>query len=108
LTAVGRASRSAGDENANGITYGSRVEVPVLLTELGRVSSGSAEDNARQAYALVKTFTMAVAPGVARINWYEARDGQGGFWKGDKARATEFRARSSALSVPRMPGTTRS
>ena len=56
-----------------------RANVPVWFTELSRSSSGTAEADARQASALVKAYTMAIAQGVARVNWYEARDGQGGF-----------------------------
>src|SRR5678815_924333 len=56
-----------------------RANAPVWFTELGRVSSGSAADDAQQSRDLLKAYTMAIAQGVARINWYEARDGQGGF-----------------------------
>jgi hypothetical protein len=56
-----------------------RASAPVWFTELGRWSSGSAADDARQARDLMKAYTMAIAQGAARVSWYEARDGQGGF-----------------------------
>jgi hypothetical protein len=56
-----------------------RASAPVWFTELGRWSSGSAADDSRQACDLVKATTMAIAQGAARVNWYEAKDGQGGF-----------------------------
>jgi hypothetical protein len=56
-----------------------RANAPVWFTELGRLSSGSAADDAQQSRDLLKAYTMAIAQGVARINWYEGKDGQGGF-----------------------------
>jgi len=57
----------------------SRANAPVWFTELGRESSGSAVEDTQQMRDLVKTFTMAIAQGVSCMNWYEAKDGQGGF-----------------------------
>jgi len=56
-----------------------RANAPVWFTELGRHSPGSAADDAQQSRDCLKAYTMGIAQGVARINWYEARDGQGGF-----------------------------
>jgi polysaccharide biosynthesis protein PslG len=87
-----------------------RADVPVWFTELGRSSAGSAEADARQAHALVKAFTMAVAQGVTRVNWYEARDGQGGFGllSGTGVRRAAYTALSSLTahlgSVPDFRG----
>ncbi len=73
-----------------------RAGVPVWFTELSRSSSGSADADARQAYTLVKAYTMGIAQGVACVNWYEAKDGQGGF--GLLSRAGVPRPAYTALS----------
>jgi len=57
----------------------SRSNAEVWFTELGFQSSGSAADNTEQDRDIVKVFVMAIAQGVSTANWYEARDGQGGF-----------------------------
>ena len=49
--------------------------VPIWFTEIGR---DAAKDETSQATALVKAFTMAIAQGVTRINWFEGKDGDSG------------------------------
>lgn len=56
-----------------------RALAPVRFTELGLWSSGSAAADTNQANTLLKAFTLSLAQGVECVNWYEARDGQGGF-----------------------------
>ncbi len=51
-------------------------EVPILFTELGcDVGRHGAEAQAR---ATVKAYTMAIAQGVACVQWFEGRDGDSG------------------------------
>jgi len=91
-------------------TNPSRVTAPVWFTELGRQSSGSAADDALQARDLLKVYTMGVAQGVAHINWYEAKDGQGGFGllKSDNSQRPAYVALSNLItqlgSVPNYQG----
>jgi len=77
----------------------SRANVPVWFTELGFQSSGSASDDAQQARNILKTFTMGVAQGVDVLNWYEAKDGQGGFGllKGDNTQRPAYDAISNLI-----------
>ena len=49
--------------------------VPIWFTEIGREARGG---EASQASALVKAFTMGIAQGVTRINWFEGKDGDSG------------------------------
>ncbi|WP_425614385.1 hypothetical protein NA78x_004252 [Anatilimnocola sp. NA78] len=53
----------------------SKVNVPIIFTELGSDSSKGADN---QAHALVKAYTMGIAQGVACIQWFEGRDGDSG------------------------------
>ncbi len=52
-----------------------RRNVPIVFTELG---SDAGKGAPRQAYALVKAYTMAIAQGVACVNWFEGMDGDSG------------------------------
>lgn len=52
-----------------------KVNVPIIFTELG-FDAGT--DATRQAQALVKAYTLGIAQGVARIEWFEGRDGDSG------------------------------
>jgi len=56
----------------------SRANVPVWFTELGFYSSGTPLDQ-QQARTLVKSYTMGIAQGIQVVDWYEGKDGQGGF-----------------------------
>ncbi|HWE02343.1 MAG TPA: endo-1,4-beta-xylanase [Tepidisphaeraceae bacterium] len=50
-----------------------KVNVPVWITEIGMpVGKNASESDA--AKALLKSYTMAVAQGIARVMWFEARD----------------------------------
>ncbi len=53
----------------------SRANVPIFFTEIG-CDAKKGEDT--QADALVKTYVMGIAQGVAQIQWFEARDGDSG------------------------------
>lgn len=53
----------------------SRVNVPIIFTELGSDASKGADHQAR---ALVKAYTMGIAQGVSCIQWFEGRDGDSG------------------------------
>ncbi|MEI6165820.1 MAG: hypothetical protein WCS52_01355 [bacterium] len=52
-----------------------KVNVPIFFTEIGYDAKRSA---AKQAQALVKTYTMGIAQGIACIQWFEGRDGDSG------------------------------
>jgi hypothetical protein len=52
-----------------------RAKVPVIFTELGCDVKKGADV---QANALIKAYTMAIAEGVACIDWFEGRDGDSG------------------------------
>jgi polysaccharide biosynthesis protein PslG len=52
-----------------------KVNVPIIFTEIGFDSRQGAK---LQAYALVKTYTMGIAEGVACIEWFEGMDGDSG------------------------------
>ena len=52
-----------------------RASVPIWFTEIGR---DAGKDEHLQASALVKAFTMGIAQGVERINWFEGKDGDSG------------------------------
>ena len=49
--------------------------VPIWFTEIGREAKG---EETSQASALVKAYAMGIAQGVARINWFEGKDGDSG------------------------------
>lgn len=53
----------------------SKVNVPIIFTELGSDASKGADHQAR---ALVKAYTMGIAQGVSCIQWFEGRDGDSG------------------------------
>lgn len=53
----------------------SKVNVPIIFTELGSDASKGADHQAR---ALVKAYTMGMAQGVSCIQWFEGRDGDSG------------------------------
>jgi hypothetical protein len=53
-----------------------KVNVPVILTELGCDAKHKGDDT--QAYALVKAYTMGIAQGMACLQWFEGRDGDSG------------------------------
>lgn len=55
----------------------SKANVPIWFTEIGSESAVVGTD--RQAREVVKAFSMGIAQGVQRINWYEAKDGQSSF-----------------------------
>lgn len=50
--------------------------VPVWFTELG--CNAKKRGSSEQAQAVVKAYTMAIAQGIACLNWFEARDGDSG------------------------------
>ena len=52
-----------------------RSSAPIWFTEIGR---DAATDEPSQAVALIKAYTMGVAQGVTRINWFEGKDGDSG------------------------------
>ncbi|MDC0668062.1 hypothetical protein [Nannocystis radixulma] len=54
-----------------------RADAPVWFTEIGQPVTAdiSAE---QQADTLIKAYTMAIAQGVARVHWFEGRDGDSG------------------------------
>jgi len=52
-----------------------RANVPIWFTEIGMDAK---EGETHQASALVKAFTMAIAQGVTRVNWFEGMDGDSG------------------------------
>jgi hypothetical protein len=52
-----------------------RADAPIWFTEVG---FDAREGEIHQASALVKAFTMGVAQGVTRINWFEGIDGDSG------------------------------
>jgi Glycosyl hydrolase family 10 len=52
-----------------------RADVPIWFTEVGL---DAREGEIHQASALVKAFTMGIAQGVTRINWFEGIDGDSG------------------------------
>ncbi len=52
-----------------------RANVPVWFTEIGREAT---HGESSQAAALIKAFTMAIAQGVIRVNWFEGKDGDSG------------------------------
>lgn len=52
-----------------------KVNVPILFTELGCDTRKGAE---HQAEALVKAYTLGIAQGVACMYWFEGRDGDSG------------------------------
>lgn len=49
-----------------------RTDMPLWITEIGRVTDGSPEADAIQAEALVKTYILSIAQGFDRIFWFEA------------------------------------
>jgi len=53
----------------------SRVDVPIFFTELG---TDTRKGTDIQAHALVKSYAMALAQGVACINWFQGMDGDSG------------------------------
>lgn len=53
----------------------SKVNVPVIFTELGSDASKGADN---QAETLIKAYTMGIAQGVAQIQWFEGKDGDSG------------------------------
>ena len=53
-----------------------KANVPILFTELGCDAKSKGPE--RQAEALVKAYTMAIAQGVACVQWFEGRDGDSG------------------------------
>lgn len=53
----------------------SKVNVPIIFTELGSDASKGLDHQAR---ALVKAYTMGIAQGVSCIQWFEGRDGDSG------------------------------
>jgi hypothetical protein len=72
-----------------------------------RRSPGNAADDSRQASDLVKACTMALAQGVARVNWYEARDGQEGFgliWSDGSLRPAYTALKSPTANLGPSPG----
>ncbi len=73
----------------------SRANVPIWFTEIGR---DAAKDETSQATALVKAFTMGIAQGVTRINWFEGKDGDSGpmgLLRGDGTERPAYRAMSN-------------
>ena len=52
-----------------------KANCPIVFTEIGYDSRKSVE---KQAIALVKTYTMGIAQGVACIQWFEGMDGDSG------------------------------
>jgi hypothetical protein len=52
-----------------------KVNCPIIFTEIGYDARKSPE---KQAIALVKTYTMGIAQGVACIQWFEGMDGDSG------------------------------
>jgi polysaccharide biosynthesis protein PslG len=52
-----------------------RSGVPIWFTEIGR---DAGKDTRSQATALVKAYTLGLAQGVTRINWFEGKDGDSG------------------------------
>jgi hypothetical protein len=52
-----------------------KVNCPIVFTEIGFNSKKSVD---QQAIALVKTYTMGIAQGVACIQWFEGMDGDSG------------------------------
>ena len=52
-----------------------KADVPIVFTELGVDAKKGLET---QASALVKAYAMGIAQGVARIHWFEGRDGDSG------------------------------
>ena len=52
-----------------------RANVPIWFTEIGR---DAGKDEKSQAIAIVKAYTLALAQGVSRINWFEGKDGDSG------------------------------
>jgi hypothetical protein len=51
-----------------------KADVPIWFTEIGEAVSGGVTA-AGQAQDLVKAYTMAIAQGAARVNWFEAKEG---------------------------------
>lgn len=49
-----------------------RMDMPLWITEIGRVTDGSPVSEALQAEALVKTYILSIAQGFDRIFWFEA------------------------------------
>lgn len=52
-----------------------KVDMPIWFTEIGREAKN---EEASQARVLIKAYTMALAQGVTRINWFEGKDGDSG------------------------------
>jgi polysaccharide biosynthesis protein PslG len=72
-----------------------RENVPIWFTEIGREAG---KDEKSQASALVKAFAMGMAQGVARINWFEGKDGDSGpmgLLRGDGTPRPAFNAMSN-------------
>lgn len=51
---------------------GQRPDMPLWITEIGRVSDGAPVNDALQAEALVKAYVLSLAQGFARVFWFEA------------------------------------
>ena len=72
-----------------------RANVPIWFTEIGR---DAGKDEKSQATALVKAFTMGIAQGVTRINWFEGKDGDSGpmgLLRGDGTPRPAYKAMSN-------------
>ena len=52
-----------------------KADVPIWFTEIGR---DAGKDEKSQATSLVKAYTLSLAQGVTRINWFEGKDGDSG------------------------------
>jgi hypothetical protein len=55
----------------------SRSAVPILFTEIGEPVGGTV-DAGGQADTAIKAYTLSLAQGIARIHWFEGRDGDSG------------------------------
>lgn len=51
---------------------GQRPDMPLWITEIGRVSDGAPANDALQAEALVKSYVLSIAQGFQRVFWFEA------------------------------------
>ena len=78
-----------------------RVNVPVWFTEIGR---DAGKDEKSQAGALVKAYTLALAQGVTRVNWFEGKDGDSGPMGLLRADATPRPAYTAMMNLTKYLG----
>jgi len=77
-----------------------RVNCPIWFTEIGYDAKKDGSRENIQAYALLKTYTMGIAQGMAVIDWFACRDGDSGpmgLLRGDGSPRPSFIAYSKLI-----------